>query len=340
MRGGEPPLPLVTQWATVWLPAEGDGYRTIVTSVPQPALATLSHERFWSDGWIYERKLDGQRCLAVRDRDGARLYSRSGRDVTVAFPEIAEALEEQASSNFVIDGEVVAFEGGRTSFARLQPRIHLNSADKARRTGIAVFFYVFDVLRADGEDIRGRSLLDRKRVLRALLTFDGPVRLTPYRVSADEDYFAEACRKGWEGLIAKRAEASYATGRTTDWLKFKCEAGQELVVVGWTDPEGSRVALGALLLGYHRGDDLVYAGKVGTGFSADVLRDLHGRLEKLAMDESPCTAGKLPRKAVHWVRPELVAEVAFTEWTSAGQLRHPRYLGLRTDKKAKDVVRE
>jgi bifunctional non-homologous end joining protein LigD len=311
-----------------------------VTDVPQPALATLSHDRFWADGWVYERKLDGQRCLAVRGRGGTRLYSRSGRDVTVAFPEIAEALEEQAAADFVIDGEVVAFEGRRTSFSRLQPRIHLSSAAKARRTGIPVYFYVFDVLRTAGEDVRGRTLLERKRVLRSLLTFEGPVRLTPYRTSGDDDYFAEVCRKGWEGLIAKRAEARYPTGRTKDWLKFKCEAGQELVVVGWTDPEGSREALGALLLGYYRGDDLVYAGKVGTGFSGAVLRDLLERLTPLELDASPCTAGALPRKAVHWARPELVAEIAFTEWTTAGQLRHPRFLGLRTDKSAKQVVRE
>lgn len=166
------------------------------------------------------------------------------------------------------------------------------------------------------------------------------MRYTPHRRAGGEEYFAEACRKGWEGLIAKRADAPYATGRTDRWLKFKCEAGQELVVVGWTDPEGSRVALGALLLGYHDGDDLVYAGKVGTGFSQSVLRDLHARLSKLETDESPCTKGTFPRKAVHWARPRLVAEVAFTEWTSANQLRHPRYLGLRTDKKAADVVRE
>ncbi|WP_028651712.1 non-homologous end-joining DNA ligase [Nocardioides halotolerans] len=313
---------------------------TSAPDVPQPALATLSHERFWEDGWVYERKLDGQRCLAVRTARGTKLYSRSGRDVTVAFPEIAEALEEQASSDFVIDGEVVAFEGTRTSFARLQPRIHLSSAEKARRSGVPVWFYVFDVLRADGEDVRRRSLLERKRLLRELLTFDGPVRYTQHRRRGGEDYFAEACRKGWEGLIAKRADAAYATGRTDRWLKFKCEAGQELVVVGWTDPEGSRVALGALLLGYHDGDDLVYAGKVGTGFSQAVLRDLHAQLTDLEVDESPCTKGALPRKAVHWARPSLVAQVAFTEWTAANQLRHPRFLGLRTDKSASDVVRE
>jgi bifunctional non-homologous end joining protein LigD len=311
-----------------------------VTDIPQPALATLSHDRFWEPGWVYERKLDGQRCLAVRTARGTRLYSRSGRDVTAAFPEIAEALEEQASTDFVVDGEVVAFEGSRTSFARLQPRIHVSSAEKARRSGVAVYFYVFDVLRVDGEDVRREPLLVRKRRLRALLTWHGPIRSTPHRVSGGEDWFEEVCAKGWEGLIAKRADAPYSTGRTKDWLKFKCEAGQELVVVGWTDPEGSRVGLGALLLGYYRGDDLVYAGKVGTGFTQPVLRDLHARLSRIERDTSPCTMGTLPRKGVHWVEPELVVEVAFTEWTTAGQLRHPRFLGLRTDKAAKDVVRE
>jgi bifunctional non-homologous end joining protein LigD len=312
--------------------------------IPEPALATLSHERFWEPGWVYERKLDGQRVLAVRDRSGCRLYSRSGRDVTNAFPEVAEALAEQASRDFVVDGEVVAFEGSRTSFARLQPRIHVSDAERARRSGVAVWFYVFDVLEADGEDLRGRPLLDRKRVLKKLIRWRDPLRSTPHRVRAGEDWFAEICSRGWEGLIAKRTDATYRGGRTDAWLKFKCEAGQELVVVGWTDPEGSRVALGALLLGYHDRsggrDELVYAGKVGTGFSDEVLRDLHRRLSRLEVKTSPCDRGKLPGKGVHWARPRLVAEVAFTEWTSAGQLRHPRYLGLRTDKKAGDVVRE
>jgi DNA ligase D-like protein (predicted ligase) len=312
--------------------------------VPEPALATLSHERFWKQGWIYERKLDGQRVLAVRDADGCRLYSRSGRDVTAAFPEVAEALAEQESTDFVVDGEVVAFEGSRTSFARLQPRIQVSDPDKARRSGVAVWYYVFDVLSADGADLRDRPLLERKGALRELIAWRPPLRSTPHRVSGDDAWFGDVCRRGWEGLIAKRAGAPYRSGRTDAWLKFKCEAGQELVVVGWTDPEGSRVALGALLLGYHDRttdrDDLVYAGKVGTGFSREVLRDLHRRLSRLEVDTSPCTRGALPRRGVHWARPQLVAQVAFTEWTSAGQLRHPRYLGLRTDKDADDVVRE
>jgi DNA ligase D-like protein (predicted ligase) len=289
---------------------------------------------------VYERKLDGQRVLAVRDSSGARLYSRSGRDVTHAFPEVAEALAEQKAAHFVVDGEVVAFQGSRTSFARLQPRIQVSDAERARRSGVAVWYYVFDVLEIDGTDLRSEPLLERKRRLRALLRWQNPLRSTPHRVTGDEDWFAEVCRAGWEGLIAKRVDATYRSGRTDAWLKFKCEAGQELVIVGWTDPEGSRVALGALLLGYHEGDDLVYAGKVGTGFSQQVLRDLHGRLTRIERDESPCTRGKLPRKGVHWAEPELVAQLAFTEWTSAGQLRHPRYLGLRDDKNAADVVRE
>ncbi|WP_027862318.1 non-homologous end-joining DNA ligase [Marmoricola sp. URHB0036] len=313
-------------------------------TAPTPALATLCHDRFWEPGWVYERKLDGQRVLAVRDASGVRLYSRSGRDVSAAFPEVADALAEQAAEAFVVDGEVVAFEGPRTSFARLQPRIHVANAEQARRSGVAIWFYVFDVLEAEGSDLRDEPLLERKRRLRTLLRWQRPLRSTPHRVNGGERWFAEICRQGWEGLIAKRSDATYPSGRTDSWLKFKCEAGQELVVVGWTDPERSRVALGALLLAYHDrsadGDDLVYAGKVGTGFSQAVLRALHDRLTSIEVDESPCTKGKLPSKGVHWARPELVAQVAFTEWTTAGQLRHPRYLGLRDDKSADDVVRE
>ncbi len=264
--------------------------------------------------------------------------------MTVAFPEIAEALERQAATSFVIDGEIVAFEGGRTSFARLQPRIHLSSADRARATGIPVWFYIFDVLEIDRDDVRSRPLLERKRMLRNLLEWTDPIRFTPHRMRAGEGWFVEICRRGWEGLIAKRADAPYATGRTDRWLKFKCEAGQEFVVVGWSEPTGSRIGLGALLLAYYKqtggAQDLVYAGKVGTGFSDKVLRELHQRLTRLEAEQSPCTRGKLPSTGIHWARPELVAEVAFTEWTRAGQLRHPRYLGLRTDKAPAEVVRE
>lgn len=308
------------------------------SETPTVGLATLCHERFYEPGWLYERKLDGERCLAIHD-GGVRLLSRNGNSVAGSFPEIADAVAGQ-DEGLVLDGEVVAFEGNRTSFARLQPRMQVHDAAKARRSGVRVYYYVFDLLRCAGEDVTDRPLRERKRLLQQVVRFDGPLRYVPHRLKAGEEWFEEICGRGWEGLIVKRADAPYPKGRTRDWLKFKCEAGQELIVVGYTDPEGARVGLGALLLGYHRGEDLVYAGKVGTGFSQQVLRDLQRRLEPLEVDHPTCTTGTLPRKGVHWVRPELVAEIAFTEWTRAGQLRHPRYLGLRRDKDAADVVRE
>jgi DNA ligase D-like protein (predicted ligase) len=314
--------------------------RQVPRKVPQPALATLSHRPFFEPGWLYERKLDGERCLAVHSGDSATLYSRSGRDITASFPELAEAVAAQGRCDFVVDGEVVAFDGSRTSFERLQPRIHLSDPARARRTGVRVFYYLFDVLAAGGEPTTALPLTERKRRLRAVVGFADPLRYTAHRVHAEESYLAEVCRRGWEGLVAKRADAPYRSGRTDSWLKSKCEAGQELVIVGYTDPAGSRVGIGALLLGYHAGADLVYAGKVGTGFSERVLRDLHRRLSEIEVRASTCTKRQLPSAGVHWVHPVLVAQVAFTEWTRAGQLRHPRYLGLRRDKAARDVARE
>ena len=319
---------------------------------PTPGLATLTHDRDWealADGWVMERKLDGQRILADTRGSAPRLWSRNGHDVTDAFPEIVDALAV-VPSGWVIDGEVVAFDGAVTSFARLQQRIGLRG-DDATASGVAVFFYVFDVLTADSQDVRDLPWTDRKARLRDDLTWsDDKLRLVPHRTSGFEAWYREACAKGWEGLLAKRADAAYPGGRTKSWLKLKCEASQELVVVGWTDPEGERVGLGALLVAHHleRGDTdderLRYVGKVGTGFDHATLRDLRERLGDLEVDETPCTDGDLPRgkaaESVHWTRPELVAEVAFTEWTEAGQMRHPRFLGLRTDKPAADVVRE
>ena len=172
------------------------------------------------------------------------------------------------------------------------------------------------------------------------------MRFTQHRNKDGEAYFAEACSKGWEGLIAKRADSLYHPGRTTDWLKFKCEQGQEFVVAGWTDPQGSRSDFGALLLGYYDDNGVLrYAGKVGTGFDHRRLTSISAKLRKLATpdsayDETTLPAGQAWRSSVHWVEPKLVAQVAFSEWTTDGQLRHPRFLGLRNDKAAKDVIRE
>lgn len=313
-----------------------------ISSVPRPALATLTHEQFSDENWIFERKLDGVRSLAYREDGRVKLRSRTGGDQGPAFPEIVDALEAQACPNFVIDGEVVAFDGAQTSFASLQPRIHLTDPARARRTGVQIFYYLFDVLHLDGHSTRGLPLRERKELLREMLDWKDPLRFSPHRNGAGREFFEEACAKGWEGLIAKRATSTYTSGRTKDWLKFKCERGQEFVIGGWTEPQGSRVGFGALLLGYYDPDgNFVYAGKVGTGFDRAMLRSLSGRMKELARAE-PAYAdrARLPRKDVHWLEPELVGEVSFTEWTRDGQLRHPRFLGLRNDKPARDVVRE
>jgi bifunctional non-homologous end joining protein LigD len=231
-----------------------------------------------------------------------------------------------------VDGEVVAFAGSRTSFARLAQR---------KQHHVPVFLYLFDVMWLDGYDVRALALRSRKRLLRTALTFQDGVRLTPHRNRDGEALFSDACRKGWEGLIAKRADSTYSETRSRDWLKFKCEQGQELVIGGYTSPQGSRIEFGALLVGYYQQDKLRFAGKVGTGFDRPTLRELGTRLRELGRAEPPfADAAQIPRRGVTWTEPELVAQVGFTEWTSHGRVRHPRFLGLRDDKPAREVVRE
>jgi bifunctional non-homologous end joining protein LigD len=292
--------------------------------------AVLTDERFSDPGWIYERKLDGIRCLAFKADQRVQLRSRNDLSLNGRFPEVVEALEADAATDVVLDGEVVAFAGAQTSFERLQQR---------GERPVAVFYYVFDILHLDGYDTTALPLRARKSLLRRALGFHGPVRLTPHRNRDGEALYREACRKGWEGLIAKRADSPYTHGRSRDWLKFKCSAEQELVIGGFTAPKGSRTDLGALLLGYYDGGRLRYAGKVGTGFTQATLRDLAARLEPLETDASPF-ADEVRERHVTWARPELVAQVGFSEWTRDGRLRHPRFLGLRDDKAASEVVRE
>jgi bifunctional non-homologous end joining protein LigD len=291
--------------------------------------ATLTDARFSDPEWIFERKLDGIRCVAVRDGGKTKLLSRN--DLALNFTEVAEALDAQPRRRFAVDGEVVAFDGDQTSFAKLARR---------GQEPVRVFYYVFDVLWLDGEDVRGLPLRERKQRLRDALTFEDPLRFTTHRNEDGEAFFAEACRKGWEGLIAKRADSVYGGGRSRDWLKFKCEHGQELVIGGFTEPKGSRIEFGALLVGYYDGDgQLRYAGKVGTGFDRPLLRALGEQLRALARDDSPFS-DQIRERAVTWVEPKLVGQIGFAEWTGDGRLRHPRFLGLREDKAARDVVRE
>ncbi|HZZ96274.1 MAG TPA: non-homologous end-joining DNA ligase [Jatrophihabitantaceae bacterium] len=306
-----------------------------------PMLATLTDDRFSDPNWVFERKWDGVRCLAFRTAAGqVRLRSRNEQRLDGTYPEIADALATQCDVAAVLDGEVVAFDGRRTSFARLQGRMGLSDPDAARATGIAVYYYVFDVLHLDGHDVRGLPLRDRKRLLRDSVRFADPLRFTTHRNTAGEEEYRKACERGDEGVIAKRADSPYRSGRSADWLKFKCVRDQELVIGGFTAPKGSRVAFGALLVGYFEGADFVYAGKVGTGFDDVALRDLHARMQRIEQDGSPFARGRLRERDVHWVKPQLVAQIGFAEWTRDGLLRHPRYLGLRTDKTAREVVRE
>ena len=308
----------------------------------EPQLATLTKDRFSDPAWIFERKPDGERCLAFRGRaQGVRLLTRNQHDVTGTFPEIAAALDAQRTRGFIVDGEIVAFAGGQTKFERLQHRLGVAHPEPALVTGFPVFYYIFDVLYAGDRDVRPRPELDRKRLLADTLSFAGPLRYTDYREGDGEAFYRSACEQGWEGLIAKRADAPYAAGRSRNWLKFKCLAGQEFVIGGYTDPRRSRQGFGALLLGYYDTDGrLTYAGKVGTGFDQATLRSLRASLGKLDRDTPAFERGHPPVAGVHWVEPRLVGQIAFAEWTDDGLLRQPRFQGLREDKDAADVVRE
>ena len=308
----------------------------------EPELATLTADRFSDPAWIFERKFDGERCLVFRDGEQLRLVTRNRQQVTGTYPEITEALRAQDAADFIVDGEVVAFDGDQTSFSRLQRRLGVRDPGPTLLAEVPVYIYLFDVLWADGRDVRPRPLLERKALLRDLLSFRDPLRFTEHRDGDGEAYYTEACRLGWEGLIAKRADAPYRPGRTRDWLKFKCLNGQEFAIGGYTDPKGSRVGFGALLLGYYgRDGKLHYAGKVGTGFDRRTLTSLHESLAALERPDPPFEPVRgLPRSHVHWVEPQLVAQVGFSEWTTDGELRHPRFQGLRRDKDPAEVVRE
>ncbi|MEU6172611.1 non-homologous end-joining DNA ligase [Streptantibioticus parmotrematis] len=306
----------------------------------RPMLAVLSDRRSFDGDWLFERKLDGVRALAHREGDRGGLTSRSGKPMSATYPEIREALDAQDRADFVVDGEVVALDRqGRTSFELLQRRMQLTDARRARATGVAVTFYVFDLLRLDGHDLTRLPLRTRKALLRRALKWHDPLRFTTHRNAWDPALLDEACGRGWEGLIAKRADARYVEKRSGDWLKLKCAAGQEMVVGGFTEPAGSRTGFGALLVGYYAHGTLRYAGKVGTGFDTATLNRLRRRFDGLRRSTSPF--GEPVRESgAHWIAPELVAQIAFAEWTRDGKLRHPRFLGLRDDKRPEEVVRE
>jgi DNA ligase D-like protein (predicted ligase) len=302
-------------------------------------LATLTQERFSREGWIFEPKLDGERCLAFKRGNEVRLMSRNRKIINNSYPELIDTLLAQNGRDFIVDGEAVTFNAGVTSFQRLQSRMQLRNADEARHSGIPVYYYLFDLLYLDGYDITDIELRYRQQLLRQAIVFKEPLRFTPHVDREGEAYYKEACEKGWEGVIAKRADSTYVSVRSRDWLKFKCVNEQEFIIGGYTDPKGRRIGFGALLIGYYDGDRLMYAGKVGTGYDNELLRKLSQELKHIERDASPFN-GDIKEKTVHWVSPRLVSEIGFTEWTRDGMLRHPRFLGLRRDKPAKQVIRE
>ena len=291
-----------------------------------PMKAVLTAERPAGDGWVFERKLDGIRCLAVKDGGRTRLYSRNELSLNDRYAPLAAALDDDPADRFVLDGEAVAFVGGRDRFGAGE--------------GGRLYYYVFDVLVANSRDVRSLPLEARRDVLAGVLQWRDPLRMTEQMTGDGAALLADACRDGWEGLIAKRLGTPYVSTRSRDWLKLKCTRAQELVIGGFTAPRGSRTELGALLVGHFEGDRLRYAGKVGTGFTRATLGELAQRLAPLVRDTSPFAPEKGIPRAATWVEPELVAQIAFMEWTADGRLRHPSFLGLRFDKAPREVVRE
>lgn len=307
---------------------------------PQPQLASLVDEAPVGDDWLHEIKFDGYRILARLEREGdeltARLLSRNGKDWTDRFAKLAPVLARLPADSALVDGEVVAFSAdGSSSFRRLQEAL------SEGRTGHLVY-QAFDLLYLGGYDLTATPLLERKRALAGLLAGaslggSGTVRVTDHQVGKGPAFFEQACGLGLEGIISKRRDAPYRPGRGKDWVKVKCTRQEELLIGGFSDPSGSRAGFGALLLGaYDESGKLVYAGKVGTGFSDRHLRELHGRLRELEVAEAPFDSAPSGR-GVHWVRPVLVAEVEFTEWTRDGALRHPSFRGLREDREPEEI---
>jgi bifunctional non-homologous end joining protein LigD len=275
----------------------------------EPMAATLTEDRFTGPEWLFERKFDGIRLLAYKRGRDVQLYSRNR--LPQELPVIAAAIRRLPVHDAILDGEV----------------------DWDGRA-----YHVFDILWLDGRLVTGLPLEERRELVGGL-PLEGPLQRVD--LVTDHEPWERARREGWEGVIAKRRGSPYEHRRSRHWLKMKCEASQELVVGGFTDPQGARVGLGALLVGYYDGAELVYAGKLGTGFDTRLLRELRARLDAIELPAPPFTNTKgLPRLRAHWVRPEIVVQVAFIEWTAHGKLRHPRLIAIRTDKSAREVVRE
>jgi bifunctional non-homologous end joining protein LigD len=303
-----------------------------------PQLATLVGRAPAGESWLHEIKLDGYRILARVERGRARLLTRNGKDWSARFPRVAAAAARLETDRALLDGEIVALdEHGVSKFQKLQEALSRGRSEH-------LVYFVFDLLHLDGRDLRPLPQSERKALVARLLgSARAPIRYSEHVEGQGAAFFDRACEMGLEGIVSKQKEAPYRSGRGTAWLKVKCVSSQEFVIAGYTDPKGARAGFGALLLGVHdKAGGLTYAGRVGTGFDERSLKGLLAKLKALEQPKSPFS--KLPASAVtrdvHWVKPSLVADVAFTNWTRDGILRHPTFHGLREDKPAGEVVRE
>jgi bifunctional non-homologous end joining protein LigD len=311
-------------------------------------LATLVEEAFDSPQWLFEIKYDGVRALAYKNGQNIRLLSRNDLEMKDRFPEVREALEEMPLNQAIFDGEIVALdENGLSSFQRLQPRMHLTRAAdvEARMRDVPVHFVIFDLLYCNGYLLAEVPLWKRKEILQVILSNGnspsaGRLIYSDHVEERGKAFFRAAADRHLEGIMAKERNSFYESRRSRQWLKIRCTLQQEFVVVGYTEPKGSRQYFGSLLLGlYDERKNLVFAGSSGGGFTISTLKEIYAKLKKLEVEKSPLS--NPPRlREVHWVKPVLVAQVRFTEWTHDGMIRHPVFLGLREDKDPLNCVRE
>lgn len=299
-----------------------------------PMMARLTDKPFDHPDWIFENKWDGFRAIAEVENGNVALYSRSGNSFKEQYPPLVKALEKLKAGQAILDGEIVVQdEKGRIVFQHLQnfqntPTEHL-------------YYYVFDILYLNGEDLRNLALLERKKHLEKLLQDSGPIRYSEHRAEKGVAFFKEAEKQQTEGIMAKKADSKYLTGkRSDDWLKVKTHLRQEVVIGGYTEPKGSRIHIGALLLGVYENSKLRYIGQSGSGFNRESLEQLIQKLKPLEQEASPFEGKVKVSRAVTWVKPELICEISFAEWTSAGLVRQAIFEGLREDKKATEISRE
>lgn len=303
-----------------------------------PQLATLVSRAPAGDQWAHEIKLDGYRTAGRIARGKATMLTRKGLDWSAKFGPIADALASLKARAAYVDGEIIALDpSGVSSFGGLQEALSAGLVDR-------LLYYAFDLLHLDGRDLRGLPLVTRKEALQALLSgsgADGRVRYSEHHAGQGGAFFKQACRHGLEGMVSKRLDAPYQSGRGGAWLKVKCVRRQEMVIGGWRQSTAPGRELGSLLVGYYERGKLRYAGKVGTGFTERAARELLAELRKIERKDSPFV--EVPReyrRDAHWVEPRLVAEVELTAWTRDGRIRHSSFKGLREDKDPREVRRE